>query len=199
MHDVPRSQAPIHRWAPWYTVSWTFYYISDPANIPPYFPIPQGNFTTTLGRTYFDDTTSHGRCMREVYDSRCIPIFFDDVLSINNNYSCDFLNIGDTQTAYLILHDDRPKGAPECCIIGQPFHPPPRNFSDNLYIKKASTIEVRHCILISQVVISISRASISIGMGLHWKMLVYFSMVFIIKQRQFLMIPLLLRVPMYST
>ncbi len=70
------------------------------------------------------------------------PIFFTDVLSANNNYSCDFLNIGATQTAYLILHDDRPKGAPECCIIGQPFHPPPRNFSDNLYIKKASTIEL---------------------------------------------------------
>jgi hypothetical protein len=146
MHDVPRSQAPIHRWAPWFSVEWTFYYISDPANIPPYFPVPQGNFTFTHGRTYYDDTTSHGRCMREIYDTRCIPIFFSDVLSMNNNYSCDFLNIEATQTAYLILHDDRPQGAPECCIIGQPFHPPPRNFSDNLYIKKASTIEVNNTI-----------------------------------------------------
>ena len=142
MHDVPRSQAPVHRWAPWYTVEWTFYYISDSDYIPPYFPFPRRNFTATSGRTYYDDTTSQGRCMREVYDSRCIPIFFTDVLSPNNNFSCDFLNVGATQTAYLILHDDRPKGAPECCIIGQPFHAPPRNFSDNLYIKKASTIEV---------------------------------------------------------
>lgn len=141
MHDVPSGQAAIHRWAPWFTVEWIFYYVFDPANIPPYFPVPKGNFTFTHGRTYYDDTTSHGRCMREVYDERCIPIFFTDVLSINNNYSCDFLNVGSTQTAYLILHDDRPKGAPECCIIGQPFHPPPRNFSDNLYIKKVSTIE----------------------------------------------------------
>lgn len=86
--------------------------------------------------------------MREVYDQRCIPIFFTDVLSGDNNYSCDFLNIADTQTAYLILHDDRPKGAPECCIIGQPFYPPPRNFSDNLYIKKVSTIEVNRMMLI---------------------------------------------------
>ncbi len=38
MHDVPRSQAPVHRWAPWYTVEWTFYYISDADYIPPYFP-----------------------------------------------------------------------------------------------------------------------------------------------------------------
>ncbi|CAF4730594.1 unnamed protein product, partial [Rotaria sp. Silwood2] len=143
MHDVPSGQAPIHRWAPWFTVEWIFYYISDPTNIPPYFPVPKGNYTCTHGRTYYDDTTSQGRCMREVYDQRCIPIFFSDVLSINNNYSCDFLNVGATKTAYLILHDDRPKDAPECCIIGQPFHPPPRNFSDNLYIKKASTIEVK--------------------------------------------------------
>lgn len=142
MHDVPTSQAPIHRWAPWFTVEWTFYYVFDPANVPPYFPAPQGNFTSTSGRTYYDDTTSNGRCMREVYDKRCIPIFFTDVLSINNNYSCEFLNVGSTKTAYLILHEDRPQGAPECCIIGQPFHPPPRNFSDNLYIKKGSRIEV---------------------------------------------------------
>jgi hypothetical protein len=27
-----------------------------------------------------------------------------------------------------VLHEDRPRGTPECCIIGKPFHAPPPDF-----------------------------------------------------------------------
>ena len=69
--------------------------------------------------------------MIEVYKERCIPIFFDGPFAANNNFSCNFLNVASTQTAYFITHDDRPPNSPECCIIGYPFHPPHPTFMKN--------------------------------------------------------------------
>jgi hypothetical protein len=76
--------------------------------------------------------------MREHYYNSCISIFFDGPLHSNTSYSCDFIISNEVQIGYLILHDDRPQGAPECCIIGQPFHAPPRHFFDHLYLNKWS-------------------------------------------------------------
>jgi hypothetical protein len=93
------------------------------------------------------------RNMREQYDSFCIPVFYAPHTSMgaSNDYSCDFINVGITNTSYVVLHEDRPAGAPECCmmpalratvsclmlpgIIGRPFHGPPRNFSASMPIK----------------------------------------------------------------
>merc|ERR1712228_269133 len=48
------------------------------------------------------------------------------VMGQRNDFSCDFINI--LNTSYVIMHSSRPQGVPRCCIIGRPFHPPPRNF-----------------------------------------------------------------------
>lgn len=39
------------------------------------------------------------------------------------------------QAAYVVLHSDRPEDAPECCIIGYPFHPPGQDFAKGLSVK----------------------------------------------------------------
>jgi hypothetical protein len=41
-----------------------------------------------------------------------------------------FSQVGATDTAYVVLHEDRPRNAPECCLIGKPFHAPPPDFSN---------------------------------------------------------------------
>lgn len=50
--------------------------------------------------------------MIEHYESFCIPVFGDpnSPMGSQNNYSCDFVNSAKTQTAYVVLHEDRPKG-----------------------------------------------------------------------------------------
>jgi hypothetical protein len=40
-----------------------------------------------------------------------------------------FLQVGSTNTSYVLLHEDRPPNTPECCIIGRPFHAPPPDFA----------------------------------------------------------------------
>lgn len=69
--------------------------------------------------------------MKEEYDEYCIPVFGNPLTQMGreNAYSCDFLNVGETNTSYVLLHDDRPEHAPECCIIGRPFHAPPPDFA----------------------------------------------------------------------
>jgi hypothetical protein len=44
-----------------------------------------------------------------VYDQFCIPVFGDpsSPMGAANNYSCDFLNVGATNTSFVVLHDDR--------------------------------------------------------------------------------------------
>jgi len=135
------SESIAHVWPAYFTTQWDMYFVYDANNAPPYDPIPIGpNITVTHGQTYYDTTYQGLGAMREVYSTRCIPIFFTGVFSANNNFSCDFLNVASTQTAYMITHDDRPIGAPECCIIGQPFHPPPVNFASNMTDKSSQTI-----------------------------------------------------------
>jgi hypothetical protein len=29
----------------------------------------------------------------------------------------------------VVLHEDKPRNAPDCCLIGKPFHAPPPDFS----------------------------------------------------------------------
>jgi hypothetical protein len=70
----------------------------------------------------------------KVYDEYCIPVFGNPLspMGAHNKYSCDFLNVGATNTSYVVLHEDKPRGAPDCCIIGRPFHPPPQQFHKNM-------------------------------------------------------------------
>lgn len=37
--------------------------------------------------------------------------------------------MGATNISYVVLHKDKPRNAPDCCIIGKPFHAPPPDFS----------------------------------------------------------------------
>jgi len=133
---------PTHVWPSYFTTDWDMYFVFDVNYAPPYDPIPIGpNINVTLGQTYYDTTYQGQGAMREVYNQRCIPIFFSGVFAANNNFSCDFLNVASSKTSYLITHDDIPIGAPECCIIGQPFHPPPVNFAANMTEKSSQTID----------------------------------------------------------
>ena len=121
-----------HVWPAQYSVEWKFYFVPDNSDVPPYNPLPTTPYNVTTGRTYyFNDPITGDRNMKEVYDSFCIPVFGNPLASMGhgNKYSCDFLNVGATNTSYVILHSDKPHNAPSCCIIGQPFHAPPPDFS----------------------------------------------------------------------
>jgi hypothetical protein len=119
-----------------FTMEWLMYFVPDANDVPPYFPFPTTPYNVTSGRTYYQivDKDNGIRNMKEVYDEYCIPVFGDPLnpMGRDNNWSCDFLNVGVTNTSYVVLHDDKPKGAPDCCIIGQPFHPPPPDFHQNM-------------------------------------------------------------------
>jgi len=130
----------LHYWPSQFITQWHFYYVFDLNYPPPYNPFPTHNYTVTKGQTYYD-AHYKGGAMREVYNERCIPIWFAGPLAANNNFSCDFINIAAEQTAYLLLHDDKPPGAPECCIVGQPFHPPPVNFVRNFTEQSSQIIQ----------------------------------------------------------
>jgi len=130
----------LHYWPSQFTTQWTFYYIDDYDYAPPYDPLPTRNFTFSTGQTYYD-VNYEGGSMIEVYNQRCIPIWYTGPLAPNNNFSCDFINIGSTQTSYLVLHEDKPVGAPDCCIVGQPFHSPPPDFIRNFTNISYQTID----------------------------------------------------------
>lgn len=61
-------------------------------------------------------------------------------MGMRNDYSCDFINVGATNTSYVVTHDDRPEGVPACCIIGRPFHGPPRNFSHRMPVRWSAPV-----------------------------------------------------------
>jgi len=129
-----------HMWPQYYTVQWIFAFVPDDNDAPPYFPLPRTPYNLTTGRTYYDDTIDPEkgvRNMREDYDKYCIPVFGDPTnpMGAANNFKCSFLNVGITNTSYVILYEDRPQGAPECCIIGQPFYPPPRDWVKAMPVK----------------------------------------------------------------
>lgn len=125
------SSNKTHVWPNHFIVDWKFYFVPDDSDLPPYTPLPTTSYNVTTGRTYYYNNPLTGvRNMKEVYDDYCIPVFGDPSSSMGsgNKYSCDFLNVGSTNISYVVLHEDRPAGAPECCIIGKPFHAPPPDF-----------------------------------------------------------------------
>jgi hypothetical protein len=57
-------------------------------------------------------------------------------MGASNNYACSFLNVGATNTSYVLLPAaTRPQDAPACCIIGRPFHAPPPTFAAAMPVK----------------------------------------------------------------
>eukprot|EP00041_Stephanoeca_diplocostata_P015025 m.284044 g.284044 ORF g.284044 m.284044 type:complete len:263 (+) comp19897_c0_seq1:258-1046(+) len=89
-------------------------------------PVP--SMTTRMHSAY--DWTKHA--MRETYHDACVPIFPHGSL-----WSCDFLNVN--ETSYLLQHDDRPQGQPECCVFLKPWLPPKPSFGGTLkFLKNTS-------------------------------------------------------------
>eukprot|EP00604_Paraphysomonas_vestita_P002380 CAMPEP_0174820604 /NCGR_PEP_ID=MMETSP1107-20130205/4536_1 /TAXON_ID=36770 /ORGANISM="Paraphysomonas vestita, Strain GFlagA" /LENGTH=223 /DNA_ID=CAMNT_0016036253 /DNA_START=236 /DNA_END=907 /DNA_ORIENTATION=- len=132
-----------HTWPNQFIVDWKFYFVPDDSDTPPYNPLPTTPYNVTNGRTYYYNNDETGeRNMKEEYYQYCIPVFGNPLTPMGrwNKYSCDFLNVGSTNTSYVVLHDDRPPGAPECCIIGRPFHAPPPNFSTLMPIANTSPV-----------------------------------------------------------
>jgi hypothetical protein len=136
--NTPQPAAPgpssglTHLWPSAFTVQWEFYFVPDDADAPPYTPLPTTPYNVTTGRTFYYNNEATGeRNMKEVYDQFCIPVFGNPLspMGRENQYSCDFLNVGSTNTSYVVLHEDRPPHTPECCIIGKPFHAPPQDFA----------------------------------------------------------------------
>jgi len=128
-----------YRFPPNFIMDWQMYFVPDIKDVPPY---PDGKptspYNVSNGKTYYrTDATSGEVSMIESYESYCIPVFGDPNSSMGsqNHYSCDFINSALTQTAYVVLHEDRPQGSPKCCIIGTPFHPPPPDFTEKMPVK----------------------------------------------------------------
>jgi len=134
------ADIPSHTWAPAFTLDWTFYFVSDFDELPPYPTSQPPSYSHfTKGRTWYAaEFDALPGAMREQYLNNCIAIFPFGPLHTNTSYSCDFVILNGDQTAYLVLHEDRPAGAPECCLIGRPFHAPSQNFFSHLYINKWS-------------------------------------------------------------
>lgn len=138
--DCPNMEQPpapgpysnnVHVWPNQFIVDWKFYFVPDDSDVPPYTPLPTTDYNVTNGRTYYYNNEETGeRNMKEVYDEYCIPVFGNPFSSMGrgNKYSCDFLNVGTTNISYVVLHADKPANAPDCCIIGKPFHAPPPDF-----------------------------------------------------------------------
>ncbi len=127
-----------------FIVSWKFYFVADNNDVPPYTPDPKSAFNVTLGTTFYSHDAVTGLTnMRESYYEYCIPVFGDpnSPMGAQNHYSCEFLNVGTTNTSYVLTFADRPAGVPECCIIGQPFHAPPPHFSANMPVKYSEIVD----------------------------------------------------------
>eukprot|EP00052_Salpingoeca_macrocollata_P034191 m.10791 g.10791 ORF g.10791 m.10791 type:complete len:285 (-) comp6093_c0_seq1:216-1070(-) len=142
------SQPPTktHLWPDAFMVDWEFSFVPDNTDAPPYNPLPTSPYNITKGRTFYHalDDEAGLRNMRETYDSFCIPVFGDpsSPMGARNDYSCDFINDATTKTSFVVTHADRPAGVPECCIIGRPFHPPPRNFTVNMPVRWSAPVPV---------------------------------------------------------
>jgi hypothetical protein len=98
----------------------------------------------TTGVTYYSHDPVTGLTnMAEVYNEYCIPVFGDPTnpMGAHNHYSCEFLNVGTTNTSFVLTFADRPVGAPECCIIGQPFHAPPPDFRSKMPMQWSSIVQ----------------------------------------------------------
>jgi len=124
----PANSTPglIHSWPNDFIVQWTMSFIPDMSFVPPYSQPPKTPQNVTKGTTFYHVIDGDIRNMREDYMSFCIPVF---AAFNSNDFNCSFINRGDSNTSFVLFGPTRPKGAPECCIIGRPFHPPPPNFA----------------------------------------------------------------------
>ena len=138
----PNYTAPVNIYPDYFVMDWTMLFVPDYNDTPPYKNnTPNTPYNITYGTTYYD-ITYEGGAMRESYYQRCIPVFPYGSLSGWNDFSCDFITINSNHTAYLILNEtDKPKDAPDCCIIGQPFHVPPKTFANGLTVKFQSMVD----------------------------------------------------------
>jgi len=129
----------IYEYPPNFEMDWQMYFVPNVNDVPPYASgKPSTAYNVTNGKTYYRTDPITGEVnMIESYETFCIPVFGDpnSGMGTENKYSCDFVNSATTQTAYVVLHEDRPEGSPECCIIGYPFHPPPQNFTIKMPVK----------------------------------------------------------------
>ena len=131
-----------HFYAPAFTMDFIILFVNNEDDPPPYLDDTPTNsdYEIGIGNVYYDVDIGGG-FMREHYDTKCLPIFPDEPFAVLDssdnlyariNFSCDFYTLNDNNTAYTVFHDDRPEGAPECCIIGNPFRAPPYDWFQNL-------------------------------------------------------------------
>lgn len=119
-------------WPSQFVMKWNMYaadYCDPTTNqtcmVPPYYPVPPGDYNVTRGVTY-SNSNFRGGAQREQYLDFCIYIWPMGT----PDWPCDFINIVEEGQGFLINHG--PKKAewmPDCCIMAKPFHPPPRNFT----------------------------------------------------------------------
>lgn len=79
---APPGPAPVHasyRWPNDFVVDWKMYFVPDPSDTPPYYPLPKTAYNVTRGRTWYHivDAAKDVRNMRESYYDYCIPVFGD--------------------------------------------------------------------------------------------------------------------------
>jgi len=108
-------------------------YLFDSDEFPPRIPGDNVTHSIAYGRTFYDIDVAGG-FMRESYYNRCLPIFPGSPLD-SGTYSCDFYTLNDHNTAYTVFHDDKPEGAPNCCVLGNPFRCPPQDFFEKLPVR----------------------------------------------------------------
>ena len=142
----PNSTAPNgsinqHYYYDNFIMDFKVYYVQPLSYPPPYDPATINiTYNISMGRTYYD-VNYLGGAMRESYYNMCIPIYPEGSLSTTNNYSCDYYTINNNKTAYAVFHDDRPEGAPKCCILANRFHAPVQTFFNLLPVKSQTMTE----------------------------------------------------------
>uniref|UniRef100_A0A7S2TPM8 Uncharacterized protein n=1 Tax=Lotharella oceanica TaxID=641309 RepID=A0A7S2TPM8_9EUKA len=150
--QAPMNATKKHVWPASFSVEWTFQFVRDDDDAPDasgaYTPTTPFNVTTW--RTVYDARRGGpDRQMTEIYDNYCIPVFGDpsSPMGSRNDFACQFLNVN--QAAYVLSWKSGdpsrktppPPGIPACCIIGEPFHPPPRNFSHRMPVNWNARVE----------------------------------------------------------
>jgi hypothetical protein len=83
---------------------------------------------------FFDPSSSIVRWFLTFADTTaCVPIFVG-----GSGWSCDFLNVNGT--SFLLQHDDRFPGQPECCVFEPRWNPPAPSFLENVPLFKTTTL-----------------------------------------------------------
>ena len=99
---------------------------------PPWRDLPLPSVRSAMSSWY--DWTHSPPSMRETYHDECVPIFQN-----GSAWSCDFLNVNGT--SYLLQHEDRAAGQPECCVFARPWSPPRPDFPSTLFFLENTTEE----------------------------------------------------------